>query len=101
MQRIDSFSNIFLEKNYNVLSTEVDAELEVLKTRKQEEIPRENNENRFLVDNVNKRIPQFRLKYKNKMASKNAPSPHQKNVLKRHYELLKNIVSLKEKYSSF
>ncbi|XP_023327508.1 SET and MYND domain-containing protein 4 [Eurytemora carolleeae] len=38
---------------------EVDAELEVLKTRKQEEVQRENSENRFLVDNVNKRIPQF------------------------------------------
>ena len=51
------------------MSTEVDAELEVLKSRKQEEVQRENNENRFLVDNVNKRIPQFRLKYK-KMAPK-------------------------------
>ena len=56
------------------MSTEVDAELEVLKSRKQEEVQRENNENRFLVDNVNKRIPQFRLKYK-KMA------PKKKNIV--------------------
>ena len=73
-----SNSNIFLEKK-TVLSTEVDATLEVLKTRKQEETQKENNENLFLVDNVNKRIPQCRLKYK-KVASKYAPSLHQKKI---------------------
>ena len=82
------------------MSTEVDATLEVLKTRKQEETQKENNENLFLVDNVNKRIPQFRLKYK-KLASKYAPSLHQKNYSKKHYKFFKNLVSLNEKYSSF